>query len=203
MTHLTYETLLNYMEERLSPQERAAAEAHLAPSCESCEQRMAQLRKVLQSVQNDHTTPPPASVLKQAMEIPLTKPRPSQPGRWTRLIASLSFDSHLQLSSTLTRGASRERQMLFTAEQMDIDLKISSGRGGHDVLGQLLGAPQTGEAIPVFVSLQSNSGAFLKVTETDSQGQFVFREISSGVYDLFFDLETQQIAVQGLQVRND
>lgn len=199
MTHLTYETLLNYMEERLSPEEKAAAQTHLAAFCETCEGRLVMLRKVLATVQNDHTTPPPASVLKHALDIPLTHPRPAQPGMLTRLIASLSFDSQLQLSSALTRGAARERQVLFTADQVDIDLKISTGRGGHDLLGQML----AGEPNAAFVSLQSNNGQTLKATETDSKGQFAFRDVSAGVYDLIFDLETQQIAVQGLQVGND
>jgi hypothetical protein len=88
---------------------------------------------------------------------------------------------------------------LFTAEQVDIDLKISKGVKDHDLLGQMLG----GESSSAFVSLQSNDGHILKATETDSKGQFAFRDISSGVYDLIFDLETRQIAVQGLQVRND
>lgn len=202
MTHLTYETLVNYLEERLSLEERSAVDAHLASTCEACGRRLALLRKVFESANSDRTTPPPASVLKRAIEIPLKNARASQPGTWTRLSAALSFDSHLQLSSALTRGASKERQMLFSAENMDIDLKITPARGSHDLLGQVMGE-QAGNVASAFVSLQSNSGQILKATETDSLGQFVFREISSGVYDLIFDLETQEIAVHGLEVGND
>jgi hypothetical protein len=203
MTHLDDETLLNYMEERLSPQEKAAVEAHLASSCEPCRRRLSLLRKAFETAKGDRTTPPPASVLKRAIEIPLTNPRQPQPAMWQRLIAALSFDSHLQLSSALTRGASRERQMLFSAEHVDIDLKITSARGDHDLLGQVLGTAKTGNAVSAFVSLQNNTGQILRATETDPQGQFAFREISSGVYDLIFDLETQEIAVHGLEVGND
>jgi hypothetical protein len=85
---------------------------------------------------------------------------------------------------------------------MDIDLKISAGRNNHNLFGQVLG-DQTGNAASAFVSLQNNSGQFWKATETDSLGQFVFREIPSGVYDLIFDLETQEIAVHGLEVGNE
>jgi anti-sigma factor RsiW len=115
MTHLTYETLVNYLEERLSVEERGAADAHLASVCEFCGRHLSMLRSVFETAESDHTTPPPASVLKQAIDIPLTNAKPSQPGRLQRLIAALSFDSHLQLSSALTRGSSRERQMLFSA----------------------------------------------------------------------------------------
>jgi len=203
MTHLTYETLVNYLEERLPLEERNAVDAHLASACEACGRHLALLRKVFETVNGDHTTPPPAAVLKRAIDIPLTHAKPAHPGLVQRLLATLSFDSHLQLSSALTRGAARERQMLFSAENMDIDLKITAGRGSHDVLGQVLGGPQTGNVVSAFVSLQGNSGQFLKTTETDSLGQFAFREISSGVYDLIFDLETQEIAVHGLEVGNE
>ena len=202
MTHLTYETLVNYLEERLSVEERRSVDAHLASTCEACGRHLALLRKVFDTVNSDHTTPPPASVLKRAIDIPLTNPKSPQPGTLQRLIAALSFDSHLQLSSALTRGASRERQMLFSAENMDIDLKITPARGNHDLLGQVMGE-QAGNVASAFVSLQSNSGQILRATETDSLGQFAFREISSGVYDLIFDLQTQEIAVNGLEVGND
>jgi hypothetical protein len=203
MTHLTYETLVNYLEERLSEKERSAVDAHLASACESCGRHLALLRRVFETARGDHMTPPPASVLKRAIDISLTNPRAPQPATWQRLIAALSFDSHLQLSSALTRGASRERQMLFSAEQMDIDLKISAARGSHDLLGQVMGEQAGGNVTSAFVSLQSNTGQILRATETDSLGQFAFREISSGVYDLIFDLETQEIAVHGLEVGND
>jgi hypothetical protein len=93
--------------------------------------------------------------------------------------------------------------MLFTAQQVDIDLKISTGHETYDVLGQVLGTQQVGDVPSAFVSLQSKTGQILRATETDPLGQFAFREISSGVYDLIFDLETQEIAVHGLEVGND
>jgi hypothetical protein len=202
MTHLTYETLLNYLEERLPPEERSAVDAHFASACESCRRHLALMRKVFETVNHDHTTPPPAAVLKRAVDIPLTHPRAPQPGTWQRLVATLSFDSHLQLSSALTRGSSRERQMLFSAEQVEIDVKISPAGGSHDLLGQIMGE-QSENITSAFVSLQSSTGQFWKATETDSLGQFAFHEISSGVYDLIFDLETQEIAVHGLEVGNE
>src|SRR6188508_3319800 len=139
MTHLTYETLVDYLEERLPLEEKNAVDAHLASACEACGRHLALLRKVFETVNGDHTMPPPAAVLKRAIDIPLTHAKPADPGLVQRLIAALSFDSQLQLSSALTRGSSRERQMLFSAEQMDIDLKISAGRSNHDLFGQVLG----------------------------------------------------------------
>jgi hypothetical protein len=202
MAHLTYEILLNYLDGRLSAEERSAAEAHLSGPCEACQRRHILLQTALHAAAQDHTTPPPVSVLKQAMDIPLTHSKTTQTGLLTRLMAVLTFDSHLQLSPALTRGAARERQMLFSADQMDIDLQIKPVREGHDLIGQILTETASGNA-HAFVSLQKNTGQLLKATEADLKGQFFFRGIPAGVYDLMFDLEHQEVAVMGVEVSND
>jgi hypothetical protein len=93
--------------------------------------------------------------------------------------------------------------MLFTTEQVDIDLQIKPGRADNDLLGQMLTTRRSGETVPAFVSLQNSAGTLLRATETDSLGQFVFRQIPSGRYDLVFDLETQEVAITGLEFKND
>jgi hypothetical protein len=202
MAHLTYETLLNYLEGHLSAAQKDEADAHLNVPCDSCQRRRLLLQNVLRSAEKDQTIPPPPSVLKSAIDIPLTHPKNTQPGLLTRLVAALTFDSHLQLSSALTRGAARERQMLFSADQVDIDLQIKSTREGHDLIGQILGGSSR-KVTSAFVNLQKNTGQLLKATEADRKGQFVFRGLPAGMYDLIFDLENQEVAVMGIEVRND
>jgi hypothetical protein len=200
MAHLKYETLVNYIDGQLSVRERGEADAHFAQSCGQCTRRLDLLRKVFRHAAQDQTVAPSASVLQQAIDIHLERGKPAQAVPWTRLIAALTFDSHLQPSSALTRGTARERQMLFASEQVEIDLQIKSGHQDHDLIGQVLAEKGPGEA--AFVSLQGTTGQLLKATETDSMGQFAFRGISSGVYDLIFDLENQEVAVMGIEVKN-
>ena len=201
MAHLKYETLLNYLENRLSVEERSEVDAHLVGPCQQCDRRLILLRAVLDSVTNDRTVAPPTAVLKQAVE--LRQGRYPQPKFWNRVVAVLSFDSHLQLSSTATRGGNtRARQMLFTAEQVDIDLKIKPGREDHELLGQVLDIRQSTGFLPAFVSLQNNEGQ-QRATETDSLGQFAFHGITSGTYDLVFDLDDQEIAITGLEFQDE
>jgi len=200
MAHLKYETLLNYLENRLSAEERSEVDTHLTESCQQCDQQLVLLRTVLDSVAKDRTVAPPTAVLKQAAE--LRQGRNPQPKFWDRVVAVLSFDSRLQLSAAATRGATRSRQMLFTTEQVDIDLKLKSGRENHELLGQVLDTRQSGGSLPAFVSLQNNEGQ-QKATETDPLGQFAFHGITSGTYDLVFDLDDQEIAVTGLEFRDE
>lgn len=202
MAHFNYETLLNYLEDQLSVEERSQVDAHVS-SCQRCGQRLALLRTVLQSTAGDRTVAPPESILKRAVDIAHDRRESSQRKPWMRVVAALRFDSRLQLSSAATRGATRGRQMLFTTEQVDIDLQIKPGRTDSDLLGQMLSTQRTGEILPAFVSLQSSAGVLLRATETDSLGQFTFRQISSGIYDLVFELEDQEVAITGLEFEND
>ncbi len=203
MAHLNYETLLNYLENKLPAKERGQAEAHLAGPCQQCGQRLALLQAVLRSTQGDKTVAPPETILKRAIDIGRSQREESQRKPWVRVIAALSFDSRLQLSSAATRGAAHTRQMLFTTEQVDIDLQIKPGRENSDLLGQMLSTRRSGAGVPAFVSLQNNTGTLLRATETDSLGQFAFRQIPSGSYDLVFDLEQEEIAITGLEFEND
>jgi hypothetical protein len=202
MAHFKYETLLNYLEKQLPAEERGQVDAHML-SCQRCSGRLALLQKVFRSVAGDRTAAPPEDILKRAMEISQDRQASSLRKPWMRVLAALSFDSHLQLSAAATRGAARGRQMLFTTEQVDIDLQIKPGRTDSDLLGQMLSTRIPGETLPAFVSLQNNAGTWLRATETDSLGQFIFRQIPSGTYDLVFDLENQEVAITGLEFKHD
>ncbi|HSA99909.1 MAG TPA: hypothetical protein VLE49_04610 [Anaerolineales bacterium] len=203
MAHLKYAILLNYLEDQLPVEERSKVDIHLAEPCWECARRLALLRTALRSMTEDRTVAPPEAILKRAVDI--VRSRRDLPERkpWMRVVAALRFDSHLQLSSAATRGATRTRQMLFTTEQVDIDLQIKPGRADNDLLGQMLSARRSGQALPAFVSLQNSAGTLLRATETDALGQFAFRQIPSGRYDLIFDLENQEVAITGLEFEND
>jgi hypothetical protein len=203
MAHLKYETLLGYLEGQLSAEERSQVDVHLAEPCLQCRRRLALLSTVLQSVVEDRTIAPRETVLKQAVDIPRNQPELPERKPWIRVIAALNFDSRLQLSSAATRGASPTRQMLFTTEQLDIDLQIKPGGRQSDLLGQMLSAQRSGGGVPAFVSLQSSAGVPLRATETDLLGKFAFRQIPSGIYDLIFDLENEEVAITGLEFEND
>jgi hypothetical protein len=154
-------------------------------------------------VTGDRTVAPPENVLKRAVEISHGRRESHQRKPWLRVVAALSFDSRLQFSAAATRGAARGRQMLFTTEQVDIDLQIKPGPTDSDLMGQMLSTTSSGEVLPAFVSLQSSAGTWLRATETDSLGQFIFRQIPSGIYDLVFDLENQEVAITGLELEHD
>jgi hypothetical protein len=202
MTHISYETLLDYVDNRLPAEERSRVEEHLTETCHQCDRRLVLVQTVLQTVTADYTVAPPPDVLSQAVDRAKVQKKEASPKFLNRLVATLAFDNRTQLSFGATRGSGQARQMLFTTEQVDIDLQIKSGRKDHELRGQILDTQHPGDILPVFVSLQNNEGQ-QRATETDSLGQFVFHGISSGTYDLVFDLENQEIAVTRLEFQNE
>jgi len=202
MLHPTYETLMNYLDNQLSDAERAQLELHLSQPCQKCSVKMNRLRSVLAVAASDRTIAPPADVLKQAIAlyqkqiIPTILPH-------MRVLAALQFDSRLQFSPATFRGVTRTRQLLFATQQVDIDLQLTPEHGEQNLVGQILGPKQNKQLSLAFVSLQNKAGKLLKGTETDPYGQFAFRQILPGIYDLIFDVGSQEIAILDLELSND
>lgn len=201
MTHPTYETLVNYIENKLIEADRIKVDEHLSHPCLQCKSKLAQLHTVLETATTDKTVAPPADVLSRAIAIYQKPAKATHP--ILRVLATLQFDNRIQLSAMASRGVSRAHQMLFTTQQVDIDLKITPEHSQHTLVGQILGSEQTAEASMAFVSLQNKAGKPLMGTETGSLGQFTFRQIPSGIYDLVFDLGSQEIAINSLEFGND
>jgi hypothetical protein len=202
MNHPTYETLISHIENQLPDSDRARVEDHLSQPCQQCSDRIAQLRLVLGAAEADTTIAPSPNVLRRAMaayrERLVAAQRP-----FLSVLAELLFDSHLQLSPMASRGAARTRQMLFATQQVDIDLNITPEHREHNLAGQILDREQADKYPAAFVSLQNETGTVQRSVEADSLGQFTFKQIPPGVYDLTIDLGSQEVAITGLEFSND
>jgi hypothetical protein len=203
MTHLTYTALLSYIGNQLSDDDRAEVETHLySDSCQLCGEKAARLRVVLDAVSKDRSVAPPEAVLRNALNVDLKQPVSlAQP--FLQMLAKLQFDSRLQLSPMQARGVAKTRHMLFSTPQLDIDLEITPDKGEHNLVGQILDSEQANEPSMAFVSLKNETGEMLQGTETDSLGQFTFQQVPNGVYDLVFDLDSQEVFISSLELMND
>jgi hypothetical protein len=201
MIHPNYKTLVNYIENKLIEADRIKVDEHLSHPCPQCKSKLAQLHAVLEAVATDKTVAPPADVLSRAIDLHRKPAKATHP--ILRVLATLQFDNRIQMSAMASRGVSRAHQLLYTTKQLDIDLKITPEHSQHTLVGQILGSEQTDEISTAFVSLQNKTGKPLMGTETGSLGQFAFRQIPSGIYDLVFDLGSQEVAINSLEFIND
>ncbi len=202
MQHPTYDTLIRYIEHQLREGGLAAVEQHLALPCPQCRGTIARLDVVLQAAGGKSTYSPPAVVLRRAFSMFRKRSKMAGPTRRTAL-AKLVFDSWLQPSFAGVRGHVQNRQMLFRVGKLDIDLQITPERDDRKLVGQILGSEESGGGPPAFVSLTRKNGEVFQGAETDHFGQFAFRRIPSGTYDLVFDVRGQEIAITDLDLGNN
>jgi len=92
----------------------------------------------------------PESVIQRAVDVFVARPRamaaPAPAGVLRRLVAVLGFDSGTltpQAAGLRSAGAAG-RQLLFSADGRDVDLRITLGTGGWVVSGQVLGPDAKG-----------------------------------------------------------
>jgi hypothetical protein len=194
MTHPSFASLLDYVEGSLPPEARAAIDEHLAGPCSQCSVELSRIRAALGALANDDTVAPPEETLRRA--VAAFRARPAAPPR-VRIAAILVFDNYRQSSLAAVRGpAARARQLLFTAEGLDIDLQITFAEGGATLVGQILGQGQ-----PSIVRLH-RAGEVLDDVGADAFGRFAFRPIPQGKYDLVIEFDSREVAIEGLEIHD-
>jgi hypothetical protein len=202
MQHPTPELLIRYTEHQLPEADRAALDEHLALPCPQCRAVVARLGTVLQAIAHERSFAPPASVLRRAFSIFRKRSRISEQAAHP-LPARLLFDSRLQPSLVGVRGPLQNRQILFRVGKIDIDLQIAPDQEDRRLVGQILGSEDARGGPSAFVSLTGKGGDVIQGAEADHLGQFAFRRIPSGTYDLVFDIQGQEIAITDLDLGND
>ena len=145
--HIPFARLADLAEGRLSPEETAAARAHLA-DCTNCSAQAAQLGHLAALMRADDSEDAPPELVSTAVRMfRARKTREEQPGLLRRLVAALTFDSSsLRPAFGVRSGqAAPARQMLFSAGDLDVDLRLAPGGEGWTVSGQVLGPCTGGE----------------------------------------------------------
>ena len=157
--HLSIDVLTDLAHET-SPV-NAQAQAHLG-DCQQCANTLAQLRHVIGVMRSDRTEEVPSHViqraerlLRQRRPIPTPERQPSLP---QRILAVLRFDSFQQPAFGLRSGKPIARQLLFSAGDSDIDLRIAPSNGDWQITGQVLGPTAGGQATLIGSQIEGEFG---------------------------------------------
>src|SRR5829696_6331433 len=145
--HIPFARLADLAEGRLSPEEAAEERAHLA-DCTRCAGQAAQLGHLAALMRADTSEDAPAALVASVVRgFRARRARGEEPGLLRRLVAALTFDSSsLQPAFGVRSGqAAPARQMLFSAGDLDVDLRLAPGGEGWTVSGQVLGPCRGGE----------------------------------------------------------
>ncbi len=144
-SHLPFDRLVDLVEGRLPPAEQDSSAAHLA-TCSHCREEFAWAEHTLHLMRSDA-----AQRLDERAVAGLIGQFVSRQAqrRSRRLIeAALRFDSlRPQPSSGVRAPAPFERQLLFEAEDLTLDLRVVTAGALCEVSGQVLGAAEFGYVV--------------------------------------------------------
>ena len=203
--HLAYETLVQLAEgaradRGLAASARREAEIHLA-GCSSCRSLFGEAQRIVAAMHGDDLAAAPPSVIARALQAfrPLARPvaagaeGPGPVRRW--LEGLLQFDSAAAPALGMRAGgeASPARQVVYTLDDYDLDLRLEPGGAGWLVAGQLLGSDALGMA-----TLAGEEGRY--GCALNDLGEFTFEDLPAGVYNLSIALPDVDLVISALSV---
>jgi anti-sigma factor RsiW len=194
--HPSFSRLTDLVQGRLAAEERDQLDAHLS-TCAQCGPTMTWLRRVTNVMRAGALEDPPISVVNRATRLLRlrTGPQEARPSLVRRILAVLSFDT-TQAAGQLALGfRSGEqgalRQMLFVAEDRQVQLRVRSAAHGWLVAGQVLGSCEGGPRAEL-------RGPTSVEAELNEVCEFSLPEVPPGVYTLLVHLGDVEIEVPDL-----
>lgn len=160
--HIAFETLADLAEGRATAAERVSISSHLS-ACAACAGKLQRIEEVMVLMRTDKSEETPRGLVQYAINL-------FQPERKSsmlrRLVATLTFDSLTTAPAFGVRsGESQTRQLLFSAEENDIDLRITMEDEQWIVAGQVLRPDCGGGQVEISGELDSTSAELNELCE--------------------------------------
>ena len=194
--HIPFSQLADLVEDRLTPDEREQLEKHIA-GCPLCSNEMAQLKHLVELMRTDTSEGAPPGAIARAVGLfrSRTMPASTVSDLHRHILAVLRFDSKgLAPAFGVRSGEPGARQLLFSAEAYDIDLRIETSDQAWIVSGQVLGESVVGGR----VVLQGTTGT--KQATLNEQSEFALPPAQAGIYKLILHLTSVDVEVDDLRL---
>lgn len=190
-THISVETLVNIAENRATPKALEAAMAHIS-ACSACHDALRRLQQLILMMRSDSTTDAPRDVLSSAINIFSQEKRSSL----RRIVALLTFDSRNAGPVFGVRSVpAASRQMLYSAEDTDVELRISVQNDECILAGQVIGEGCAGAHVEIS-GVAGSSEATL-----NEECEFKLPPIPVGNYSLTVRMLDRQIEIPELELK--
>jgi hypothetical protein len=192
--HLSFELLVDLAEGRLASTDSRDARSHLA-GCEKCRTALGELESIIAAMQSDDLLTPPQYVTQRALQIfrPKDEPVSALQARLQSLVALLSFDSGFTPAYGMRGGPGQARQLFYSVNEFDIDLRLAPHADEWRIEGQLLGGSTVGTAELVSVGRRYSG-------ELNDLGEFAFAGVHADSYRLCITLPGLEISVPELVI---
>jgi len=191
--HISFVKLSDLAEDQLSESERRECSAHIS-ICMSCADDLKRLRNTIELMRTDTGEDAPQDLIRSVVEI-FRSHRESDKPLLRRISAVLSFDSVSAVPAYGLRSVpTTTRQLIYSAEDYDVDLRLTKKNQQWVVRGQILGEHCRGAKVEVKSDTTYKSAVLNELCE------FTLTSIPDGYYVLRFELTNMEIEVLELKL---
>jgi hypothetical protein len=190
-THTSLETLTDIAEDRLPPEALEAAMTHVA-TCSACDDTLRRLRHVIGMMRDDTAQDAPRDVLVSVINI--FPPGTQSPLR--RIVATLVFDSRTAEPAFGMRSLhSVSRQLLYSAQETDVELRITIRNEECMIAGQVIRDSCAGGLIEISGATGTAQASLNELCE------FALPPIPTGNYSLRLRMPDVEIEIPELEFK--
>ena len=191
-SHISLEILADIAENRVTGAALEAAMAHVA-WCSDCDDTLRRLQHLVVMMKTDAAIDAPPELLRSAMNA--FSPERETPIR--RIIAVLTFDSRQVRSAFGMRSIrSASRQLLYSAQETDLDLRISVQNEECILSGQIIREGCHGGLVEISGATGSAAAALNELCE------FTLPPIPVGNYSLKVRMPDVEIEIPELDLKD-
>ena len=193
--HIPFSTLANLAEGRLSNTERSESLAHLS-ACSRCAAQTERLERVIRLMKADRAEDAPRDLVSYAVNLFHTRATAESTSLVRRIVAALSFDSFQAAPAFAVRsGHAAARQLFYSAEGCDLDLRITQSGEMWNVAGQVFGKECAGGHVEI------ESASSVAKADLNDQCEFALAALPSGGYQLRLCLTDIEVEIPQLELR--
>ena len=191
-SHISLEILADIAENRVTGPALETAMAHVM-ACSDCDENLRRLQHLIVMMRADSTDDAPADLLRSAINT--FSPNTETPVR--RIIAVLTFDSRRAGSAFGMRSIrTPSRQLLYSAQETDLDLRISVQNEECFVTGQIIREGCLGGHVEISGDTGSASATLNELCE------FTLPPIPVGYYSLKVKMPDVVIEIPELDLKD-
>ena len=190
--HIPFTELTELAEDK--SQTSPEALAHLA-ACSECSTLLQSVKQTIGLMRSDTTEDAPAELVQYAKKIFREQVVPRGPSLLKLIIAGLTFDSLTNAPAFGLRSQTNAgRQLIYSTETADIDVRVSPENDEWQIAGQLLGEDCPGGD----VELEGDD--FSASAELNELCEFSFGSVPAGAYKISIRTSDQLIETPRLDL---
>lgn len=194
--HIPFANLADLAENRTAPDVKTESMAHLS-TCSRCGNELRRVEQLLQTMRSDREPDAPRDLLAYAVNLFSQSRQSDAPSILRRVIAALTFDSGTNLAPVfgMRSGTSATRQLVYSAESNDIDLRFTPQGDRWVVTGQVLGEDCAGSQVTLTGETESASVGMNELCE------FTLPPVLPGNYALLLRIANLEVEIPELELR--